>query len=163
MFSNAGQGRTCVRATCSVSDAPGGQDRRTRISAKTAREPSAIATGRTMTTHRPQAGRATGSRRAGSGATIPRNSSSARIPLNRPGPFPPEAAPTEFRLKLYFGGCPPGLGAGVPLSARSPHRLAAEDFALSRRRHGFESRWGHTTEDSRVWRSLAVLTALSRR
>ena len=26
----------------------------------------------------------------------------------------------------------------------SPHRLEAQDTALSRRRHGFESRWGHT-------------------
>ena len=25
----------------------------------------------------------------------------------------------------------------------SPHRLEAQDTALSRRRHGFESRWGH--------------------
>src|ERR1019366_7843050 len=26
-----------------------------------------------------------------------------------------------------------------------PHRLAAWDTALSRRRHGFESRWGHAS------------------
>ena len=28
-------------------------------------------------------------------------------------------------------------------SRRRPHRLVAQDTALSRRRHGFESRWGH--------------------
>src|SRR5215218_1353610 len=33
----------------------------------------------------------------------------------------------------------------VPSPTRlvSPHRLEAQDTALSRRRHGFESRWGH--------------------
>ena len=31
-------------------------------------------------------------------------------------------------------------------SRRRPHRLAAQDTALSRRRHGFESRWGHARQ-----------------
>jgi hypothetical protein len=30
-----------------------------------------------------------------------------------------------------------------PVRLVSPHRLEAQDTALSRRRHGFESRWGH--------------------
>src|ERR671918_1768374 len=37
-----------------------------------------------------------------------------------------------------LGRCPGG--------GRRPHRLEAQDTALSRRRHGFESRWGHATE-----------------
>src|SRR5918996_3497976 len=36
-----------------------------------------------------------------------------------------------------------------------PHRLAAQDTALSRRRHGFESRWGHGSEPNMgLWSSL---------
>ena len=31
----------------------------------------------------------------------------------------------------------------------SPHRLEAQDTALSRRRHGFESRWGHAGQARR--------------
>src|SRR6266542_5337756 len=77
-----------------------------------ARETSATATGRTRTTHRAQAGRATGTRRVGSGATIPRNSSSARIPLHRPGPFPPEADSDGLPAEAILRGLPPGRGRG---------------------------------------------------
>ncbi len=35
------------------------------------------------------------------------------------------------------------------LSAR-PHRLEAKDIALSRRKPGFESRWGHSAEPARI-------------
>ena len=34
-------------------------------------------------------------------------------------------------------------GAGAGHSPHRPHRLVAQDTALSRRQHGFESRWGH--------------------
>ena len=34
-----------------------------------------------------------------------------------------------------------------PTRLVSPHRLEAQDTALSRRRHGFESRWGHRLTD----------------
>jgi hypothetical protein len=64
----------------------------------------------------------------------------------RPGGAPPVALQFDvWRVHsraLYFSRSPPP-GAG----ARRPHRLAAQDTALSRRRHGFESRWGHRTEE----------------
>ena len=37
-------------------------------------------------------------------------------------------------------------------SGYRPHRLVAQDTALSRRRHGFESRWGHASRNSAVER-----------
>src|ERR1700761_2405592 len=41
-------------------------------------------------------------------------------------------------------GKPPGrTGKLTATSVTGPHRLVAQDTALSRRRHGFESRWGH--------------------
>lgn len=40
------------------------------------------------------------------------------------GPSRLKSAPTGFRRKLYFGGCPRAGGGGAA-SARSPHRLAA--------------------------------------
>ena len=43
---------------------------------------------------------------------------------------------------------------------QSPHRLEDQDTALSRRRHGFEPRWGHENEG--LWSSSAVLATLSR-
>src|SRR4029079_205640 len=50
---------------------------------------------------------------------------------------------------------------GCPRVGPRPHRLAAEDLALSRRRHGLESRWGYEGQ-SVPWSSLAVLATLSR-
>ena len=41
--------------------------------------------------------------------------------------------PSRRRADAVYGG----------QSRRRPHRLVAQDTALSRRRHGFESRWGH--------------------
>ncbi len=37
----------------------------------------------------------------------------------------------------------PRVVGSIPTWLTSPHRLEAQDTALSRRRHGFESRWGH--------------------
>ena len=37
------------------------------------------------------------------------------------------------------------LSKAGPTRLVSPHRLEAQDTALSRRRHGFESRWGHSS------------------
>jgi hypothetical protein len=45
-------------------------------------------------------------------------------------------------------------------SGYRPHRLVAQDTALSRRRHGFESRWGHASRNSVVVeRSRCMATA----
>ena len=45
----------------------------------------------------------------------------------------PMLGPSRRRADAVCGG----------QSRRRPHRLVAQDTALSRRRHGFESRWGH--------------------
>lgn len=47
-------------------------------------------------------------------------------------------------------GSNPVPATGSVTAGRSvrPHRLAAKDIALSRRRHGFESRWGYLTGGS---------------
>jgi hypothetical protein len=37
----------------------------------------------------------------------------------------------------------PRVEGSIPSWLTGPHRLEAQDTALSRRRHGFESRWGH--------------------
>ena len=41
----------------------------------------------------------------------------------------------------------PRVEGSIPSWLMSPHRLEAQDTALSRRRHGFESRWGHLRGD----------------
>ena len=38
---------------------------------------------------------------------------------------------------------PGRVDLSIPSWPTGPHRLEAQDTALSRRRHGFESRWGH--------------------
>src|SRR5438067_1417296 len=85
---------------------------------------------------------------------------------SRTGPWPePEpgswgSGPAEGATlsRRYTRGAAPWPRAhGKP---EGPHRLAAQDVALSRRRHGFESRWGH--ELHRVpWCSLVEHAALS--
>ena len=42
--------------------------------------------------------------------------------------------------QLVVGSIPTGLT--IEACVASPHRLEAQDSALSRRQHGFESRWG---------------------
>ena len=51
----------------------------------------------------------------------------------------------------------PRVVGSIPTWLTSPHRLEAQDTALSRRRHGFESRWGHVPG-----RLTATLTATPR-
>ena len=54
--------------------------------------------------------------------------------------------------EAILGSAP--AGGGMAFGAECPHRLAAKDFALSRRRHGFESRWGHEGQaDTGLWSS----------
>ena|SRR3712207_4727944 len=45
--------------------------------------------------------------------------------------------------KAGVGSVYPRVEGSIPSQLTSPHRLEAQDTALSRRRHGFESRWGH--------------------
>ena len=48
---------------------------------------------------------------------------------------------------------------GVALVALGrPHRLEAQDTALSRLKHGFESRWGHHSNDQGFLRLRAHLS-----
>src|SRR5207245_8296772 len=44
-----------------------------------------------------------------------------------------------------------------------PHRLEAQDTALSRLKHGFESRWGHHLKFTRLLRILAIFEGGARR
>src|SRR5207244_1846839 len=56
------------------------------------------------------------------------------------------------------GSGPRSGGSNPPPPAKllaRPHRLEAQDTALSRLKHGFESRWGHHTNDQGFLRGLA--------
>src|SRR5215470_19901627 len=51
------------------------------------------------------------------------------------------------------GSNPPPPASSVAPVAR-PHRLEAQDTALSRLKHGFESRWGHHVDFVDLFRSV---------
>src|SRR5712692_4564733 len=71
------------------------------------------------------------------------------------------------------GGSNPPPPANPSVPPARPHRLEAQDTALSRLKHGFESRWGHQIvfvrvfgfvfeEHSKVPRTRSASTALLR-
>src|SRR5512132_381318 len=74
-------------------------------------------------------------------------SSSGRTPGSGPGsggsnPPPPAS----------FGGDLTTVVRDAVRFTRRPHRLEAQDTALSRLKHGFESRWGHHFDFVEVFR-----------